>query len=220
MKTVKEFEEKLIKENPEVWDHIRQLRRKKMIKVILLCALVIFGSVMTMPSMKTLYMKICTCVFCVIVCFLIGVFTKPGKVFWGKKRFGVIEEIKVASHLSSVTSKGYYGRPITSSRAVTTSMKTGVFLDLIVRFEGEETRKKGRVLSIPRKYENCFKKGDRIVQYQPLSYPVLVENTSERKHRLCHRCHALMKNGERECQHCHAKLILFEDTFFEDWYIT
>ena len=210
MKTVKEFEEKLIKENPEIWDHIRQLRRKKVIKVILLCALVIFGSVMTMPSMKTLYMKICTCVFCVIVCFLIALFASPKKTFSGKRRFGVIEEIKIATHLTSYSGRGGYK---VATRDV-------VYCDLIVRFEGEEKRKKGRVVSVPRKYENCFKKGDRILQYQPLSYPVLVENTSERKHRLCHRCHALMKNGERECQHCHAKLILFEDAFFEDWYIT
>ena len=210
MKTVKEFEEKLIKENPEVWDHIRQLRRKKMIKVILLCALVIFGTVMTLPSMKTLYMKICTCAFASLICVWICVSNKPKKAFFGKRRFGVIEEIKIATHLTSDSGRGGYK----------VAMRDVVYCDLIVRFEGEENRKKGRVLSIPRKYEKCYAAGDRIVQYQPLSYPVLVENTSERKHRLCHRCHALMKNGERECQHCHAKLILFEDTFFEDWYIT
>ena len=210
MKTVKEFEQKLAKENPEIWDFLRQMRRKKVIKVIFFCALVIFGTVMTFPSMKTLYMKICTCLFAVIACFLIGVFTKPGKVFWGKKRFGVIEKIKIVTHLTTVNSR----------RGYRAALRDVVYCDLIVRFEGEEKRKKGRVLSIPRKYENCFKKGDRILQYQPLAYPVLVENTSDRKHRLCHCCNALMKNGERECQHCHAKLILFEDTFFENWYIT
>jgi predicted MFS family arabinose efflux permease len=49
MKTVKEFEQKLVKENPEIWDFLRQLRRKKVIKVIFFCALVIFGTVMTIP---------------------------------------------------------------------------------------------------------------------------------------------------------------------------
>ena len=211
MKTVKEFEQKLAKENPEIWDFLRQLRRKKVIKVIFFCALVIFGTVMTMPSMKTLYMKICTCLFAVIACFLIGVFTKPGKVFWGKKRFGVIEKIKVATHISSSMAKGYNGRTIT------VSARERVFHDLVIRFEGEEKRKKGRVLSIPARYGPSFAVGDRILQYEPLTYPVLLDTTG-RKRRFCHLCYAVMKNGERECPYCHATLILFEDTFFDDWY--
>lgn len=212
MKTVKEFEQKLVKENPEIWDFLRQLRRKKVIKVIFFCALVIFGTVMTMPSMKTLYMQICTCIFCVIVCFLIGVFTKPGKVFWGKKRFGVIEEIKVATHIVS-GARGYRGYRVTVAPA-----RERVSCDLVVRFEGEEHRKKGRKLIIPSKYGKCFAVGDRILQYEPFDYPVLLD-TTDRKRRFCHLCHAVMKNGERKCDHCGAKLILFEDTLFEDWYV-
>ena len=210
MKTVKEFEQKLAKENPEIWDFLRQARRKKVYKVIFFCALVCFGAVMTLPSMKTLYMKICTGIFTVIVCFLIGVFTKPGKVFWGKRRFGVIEEIKVATHLASMA-KGYRGY-----RATIVPTREKVCYDLTVRFEGEEGRKKGRKLVLPSKYGKCFEKGDRILQYEPLTYPVLLDTTG-RKRRFCHLCHAVMKNGESECTHCQAKLIVFEDTFFPEW---
>ena len=211
MKTVKEFEQKLAKENPEIWDFLRQARRKKVYKVIFFCALVCFGAVMTLPSMKTLYMKICTGIFTVIVCFLIGVFTKPGKVFWGKRRFGVIEEIKVATHLASMA-KGYRGY-----RATIVPTREKECYDLMVRFEGEEGRKRGRKLVLPSKYGKCFEKGDRILQYEPLTYPVLLD-TTERKRLFCHLCGAIMRNGERRCTHCDARLILFEDRFFEDFY--
>lgn len=214
MKTVKEFEQKLVKENPEIWDFLRQLRRKKVIKVIFFCALVIFGTVMTMPSMKTPYMRTCTCLFCLIVCFLIAVSVSPKKVFWGKRRFGVIEEIKVTTHIAS-GARGYRGYRVTVAPA-----REKVCHDLMVRFEGEEHRRKGRKLIIPSKYGKCFEKGDRILQYEPLDYPILLEDTTERKRRFCHLCHAVMKNGERKCDHCGARLILFEDNLFEDWYIT
>ena len=210
MKTVKEFENKLAKENPEIWDSLRQLRRKKTVKVVFFCLLVCFGSVMTLPSMKTLHMKICTGIFAVIACFLIGVFTKPRKSFWGKRRFGVIEEIKVTTHLASMA-KGYRGYRVTVAPA-----REKVCYDLIVRFEGEENRRKGRKLVLPSKYGKCFEKGDRILLYEPLTYPVLLD-TTDRNRRFCHLCGAIMRNGEHRCTHCGAKLILFEDTFFPEW---
>lgn len=218
MKTVKEFEERLAKDFPDLCRELRDMRRSKTIKVITLSVVVCAMTALTMPEMKTLYMKIAACIFAFVVCFLIGVFVPPQKVFWGKRRIGVIEEIKVRSHVFSQNGAGVRRLGASMRTVATASMRSQVCYDLVVRFEGEETRKRGRVLCLPQKYGKCFEKGDRILQYEPLAYPVLLD-TEGRKRLFCHSCGAVMKNGERRCTYCNQKLLRFETDLwaaFED----
>lgn len=218
MKTVKEFEERLAKDFPDLCRELRDMRRRKMIKVTALSIVICIMTALTMPEMKTLYMRIAACAFALIACFLVGVFLKPQKVFWGKRRIGVIEEIKVRSHVFSQSGTGVRRLGAGMRTVSTTSMRSQVCHDLVVRFENEENRKKGRILILPQKYGKCFEKGDRILQYEPLTYPVLLD-TEGRKRLFCHSCGAVMKNGERNCTYCNQKLLRFETDLwaaFED----
>ena len=187
--SIHDFMENLKQTNPKVIAYIRRKKLYKVMKICLIDAIICVFAGMTYFSMNRSEWTIHLFLVAAAVCILVAVNAKPRGLLFGKNYIGVVE-------------KSYLDEQFAENPNSVKRMKLQIFLILEIRDE----KGKVRFVRVNKKYEACYRVGDRVAVCKGLKYPILFDPANDRE-TVCWWCGSIKRPMHEQCIACGRSFI-------------
>ena len=185
--TANEFWQHIKKDAPSVASFVRRKKLFKLLRVVLINAVLILLAWFTVDQMNQPSLRMPTFIGVACICLFLTWTSKPKGLIFSKPYIGTIEKASVETLMKVGTGNGKYGM----------SPMTANFWVLTVRCDDGNVRR----IELASRYASCYRVGDRIAVLPSIAYPFLLDIPDDRP-AVCWWCGSINRPSERECLNC------------------
>ena len=181
--TTNEFKQAMLQQNTAMVAYARKKKIRKIIRVILINALIVLLTLVTLEQMNRSEIRLPILITVFVVCVFYTLTANPRGLIFARPYVGVIECTEIVTHAAKREDNF---RLMTQKNFTVLSIRTE---------DGKLCR-----LELDRKYESYYRRGDQIGVWSGLSFPILLG--SEERATVCWWCGSINRPEDHECLHC------------------
>ena len=190
---IKQFQTRMKKENPDLYRYVWTCKAKKVAKILLFDVALLAMLHFTLSEMNRPNLNASAIVLGILFCILFSVYAKPRGLLFGKSWCATIEQ-KYEQNVKE--NEGFVG--------IYTQFENVRYVFLEVRDENGEVK----TLRFPAHCSRGYEVGDRIVLYNGLHFPIVMD-TSKKEKTVCSRCGAINDKSNTACVDCDSSFFHF-----------